>query len=598
MWFAAVYITVIFASVDGTRLRHSNPPIFHPETDNIGGMRVLYAAPPGAKVPKPAVPGMPPPLPNGLKGIAMLFHACGRNSADWFQLPEESAMVEKLFQREFAVVAPTEAPGAPGGCWVPTVDTPPVLAAMKFFLSSRGLDKLPLYGIGLSSGGGMASSLQYAGLQFAGLHLNSSPGGAKKNSPGYFTKKGFPPTSFVYFPADTYAAPDDIRAAETALVLNRVPVQILELQPKPVTDLAARVEAAGLGPDTGPKLVQQLEKWNLVENRYGQNYMMMASADQALSRLVADPAWNPIVATKSKMVYEELHAVEGIHGPSVEYFDQSLDFLLDPTHNPAAHEPPAVSSGGAAIVPFANIAVSSTHVPQQVAAAPLPQQAASASVQPMPAPAVAPVVSPEVRQTAPFLAAVPSPAMQAAVVPVKLPTTPAAHSITPPTAATLVTATLAPKTPVSAAAGGMTCPKRATGRLDGSLSQRVLMLSPKALKNLEGNDEKLGTMVKFLCTCLKVRIEARPASQTQEAALMLLAGQTLPLPDEGRSAESPDIDLRAAKVVLCHGEAESECKQCASWDPFTQGRKPSSQRISAYLNKFATMKHQGSSWHP
>lgn len=571
MWFAAVYLPVaLLTRAEAARLRHNNAPIFHVENDNIGGMRVLYAAPPGAKVPLPSVPGMPPPVPTGLKGVAMLFHACGRNSADWFQLPEESQMVQKLFERGFAVVAPTEAPNAPGGCWVPAVDTTPVYTTMHTFLSTRGLDKLPLYGIGLSSGGGMAASLQYAGMKFAGLHLNSSPGGAKKNNPGYFARPGFPPTSFVYFTADNYAAPDDIRTAETALTLNHVPVQVLELQPKPVEELATRVQAAGIDQETGMKLVKQLESWNLVENRYGQNFMMMMTADQALNRLLATPAWNPSVAKASKTMYEELHLVEGVHGPSVEYFDQSLDFLLDPTHNAALHEPPA--PGQAPAVPSAP---ATSIAPAPVVFAEPPSMATSQPVQ-MPVLVSQPVAAPFLAPGAPPLAAqfpapvslnVAPPMAPAPIAPAHLP------AATPVAVAPKATPAAAQNSPNAVPVAGMTCSKRATGQLDGSLSQRVLMLSPTALSLLEAHDVELGGKVSYLCTCLKVRIETRPASQTAEAALMMLGGTTLTLPDEGRTAESPDIDLRAAKVVLCHGEAESECKQCASWDPFVQPRK-------------------------
>jgi len=558
MWFAAVYLTgVVFDTAGAAHLRHSNAPIFHVENDNIAGMRVLYAAPPGARVPKPSVPGMPPPIPSGLKGVAMLFHACGRNSADWFQLPEESQMVQKLFERGFAVVAPTESPNAPGGCWVPAIDTTPVYTAMHAFLTSRGLDKLPLYGIGLSSGGGMAASLQYTGMKFSGLHLNSSPGGAKKNNPGYFARPGFPPTSFVYFTADTYAAPDDIRTAETALTLNHVPVQVLELQPKPVEELATRVQAMGMDQETGMKLVKQLESWNLVENRYGQNFMMMMTADQALNRLIANPTWNPQVAKASKTMYEELHLVEGVHGPSVEYFDQSLDFLLDPAHDATAHEPPA--DGQAPSVPSAPVVATVPAV--SVAEAPA-MPAAQFTMTPGTQP---PAAQPPAVQ-------LPS-AVSMNSVPATIPVVASvAHHPAPAPAA--VVATPAPQiSPKAQPVAGMTCSKRATGQLDGSLSQRVLMLSPKALSELEEHDVELGAKVSYLCTCLKVRIENRPASQTSEAALMMLGGQTLVLPDEGRSAASPDIDLRAAKVVLCHGEAEAECKQCASWDPFVQPRK-------------------------
>lgn len=458
MWFAAASLMVILALADAARFQHSNPPIFQVQADKIAGMRVLYAAPPAAKVPKPSVRGMPPAVPVGLNGVALLFHACGRDSADWFQLPEESQMVQKLFDRGFAVVAPTEGVGSPGGCWVPAVDTVPVNTAMKLFLTSRGLDKLPLFGIGLSSGGDMAAALQFAGLKFAGLHLNNSPGGAKKNHPGFFGGKGFPPTSFVHFPADTIATPDDIRTAEEALTRNHVPVQVLELQPKPVTELAARVEAAGLGPDTGMKLVRQLEKWNLVENRYGQNFMTMMTSDQALTRLIADPAWYDLVKTKSKMLHEELHLVEGVHGTSAEHFDLSLDFLLDPTHNPALHEP-AVVSGEATSASAATVA----------AVAPVPQ---------MPFPQLVPVQ-------------------------------PARAAAKSPAAPLLANASKAQQASTrTQAIGGITCSKQATDQ-NGSLSQRVLMLSPKVLSMLEAHDVEVGAKVSYLCTCLKVRIDRK-----------------------------------------------------------------------------------------
>jgi hypothetical protein len=473
-------------------------------------------------------------------------------------------MVQKLFERGFAVVAPPESPNAPGGCWVPAVDTVPVYQTMQTFLSTRGLDKLPLYGIGLSSGGGMAASLQYTGMKFAGLHLNSSPGGAKKNNPGYFARPGFPPTSFVYFTADTYASPDDIRTAETALTLNHVPVQVLELQPKPVEDLASRVQALGMDQETGMKLVKQLEAWNLVENRYGQNFMMMMTADQALNRFLAHPTWNPFVAKASKTMYEELHLVEGVHGPSVEYFDQSLDFLLDPTHNAALHEPPA--PGQAPAVPNAPVtpSVPAAAVPAQPPSVPASQPAVVPTMQSQAAPFLAPGTSPPAAQFATGNAVTLNAAQP--IAPAKHPDAVSAASIAPKVHA-------APAPPKAVPVGGITCSKRATGQLDGSLSQRVLMLSPTALSLLEAHDVELGAKVSYLCTCLKVSIENRPPSQTAEAALTMLGGQMLVLPDEGRTAESPDIDLRAAKVVLCHGEAEAECKQCASWDPFVQPRK-------------------------
>lgn len=493
-------------------------------------------------------------------------------------------MVQKLFARGFAVVAPAEQPNAPGGCWVPTIDTAPVYAAMTQFLNTRGLNQLPLYGIGLSSGGGMAVSLAAAGLPFAGLHLNSSPGGAKKDNPGYFSKRiKWPPVSFVYMPADTYAAPDDIRTAETALTVMQAPVQVLEVQPKPIEELAERVDRAGiLGPGAGAKLVQQLQTWGLVESRYGQNFMVMSSADQALSRLILDPVWGPQVKKVSKAVYEELHLVEGVHGPTVEDFDTSLDFLTGASQNaaqpaPAAAAAPPVAPPPVAAQPF----LAASAVPSQQAQQP-PSAALPATATPVAAPAiVAPAQgAPAVTAPAPFApsATVPMPAAPAvvaaaaptAVVPVAAAeVAPAVSAPVPPQSAVpSVPAVVAPATSSSS----MSCGAR-HARTDGSEAQRVLSLSKGALAGLEAHHAQLSPFVNFLCTCLKVRISERPTTQTAEAAVTFLNGQTIAMPDEGRSADSPDVDLRAAKVILCHGEAQSECQQCASWDPFVRPRK-------------------------
>merc|ERR1719171_2367424 len=101
--------------------------------------------------------------------------------------------------------------------------------------------------------------------------------------------------------------------------------------------------------------------------------------------------------------------------------------------------------------------------------------------------------------------ALPPATMQAAAVPV--PVTMNAGSMntnTAPGTGSLVANTANHPDPAAQATkavpvAGITCSKRATGQLDGSLSQRVLMLSPKALSALEAHDVELGAKVSFLC---------------------------------------------------------------------------------------------------
>merc|ERR1719375_49159 len=47
-----------------------------------------------------------------------------------------------------------------------------------------------------------------------------------------------------------------------------------------------------------------------------------------------DPSWASLVKSKRTFrgLWEELKVIEGVHGPTAERFDESIDFLLDPEH--------------------------------------------------------------------------------------------------------------------------------------------------------------------------------------------------------------------------------------------------------------------------
>merc|ERR1719387_3319009 len=79
-----------------------------------------------------------------------------------------------------------------------------------------------------------------------------------------------------------------------------------------------------------------MEMWGFIEKRKDVPYLSFNTADQFMGRLSLDPTWSQSPMMKSKQMlrglWEELKVMEGVHGPTAERFDESIDFLLDPEH--------------------------------------------------------------------------------------------------------------------------------------------------------------------------------------------------------------------------------------------------------------------------
>merc|ERR1719428_44609 len=139
--------------------------------------------------------------------------------------------------------------------------------------------------------------------------------------------------------------------------MNKVPVQALEVQPKSVYDLPKRAGRMGLEKKLVEDMVEQLRLWGLTEHRYGKEHLIYGTADGSLSKLMEDPRWSALVFQRSKYIFEELHVVEGVHNPTAEKFEASLNFLMDPRHGEKGATPVASASPAApAVAPAAPVA--------------------------------------------------------------------------------------------------------------------------------------------------------------------------------------------------------------------------------------------------
>lgn len=308
----------------------SNPGdiVFEPKAEIVGNVAIMHQAPPGTSVPRPAVYGAPVPTPSeGIHGVFLVFHSCGQQPRDLFEAPEERKMMTSILRRGFIILAPEAQPNEnPANCWRPLSDAPGVSRMVTEFRALRGLALLPLYGVGISSGGVILGAMAYYGAPFAGCHFNVAP--------PQMLRAGLPPMSFVDMHYDTYGPRVAVEQAAEELKKLQVPVQVINVEPKPIADLETRLKGLGFPDDMMPTIKKFAENWGFEEKKPDGEYLALNTADQFLGRLAMDPNWAYIAKNKEKWLdlFEELHDIEGVHGATSERFDESLDFLMDPSH--------------------------------------------------------------------------------------------------------------------------------------------------------------------------------------------------------------------------------------------------------------------------
>lgn len=114
--------------------------------------------------------------PSNAHGVLVLFHGCNHNPEDWFQLPSETTLISKAFERGFVCVAIPSFDRQGSRCWSPEADTKRVNEAYTHVIHPRWKN-LPIVGAGASSGGTFLTFLansQTIPLRAAAVYI--SPG--------------------------------------------------------------------------------------------------------------------------------------------------------------------------------------------------------------------------------------------------------------------------------------------------------------------------------------------------------------------------------------------------------------------------------------
>lgn len=295
---------------------------FHPLQSISGGVRFL------SSLPSDLQPGASP------RGLFVLFHGCQRSAESFFHLPEESAMTAAVLKRGFAVMAVDTVIPRVGDCW-DMVDAPKLAQALVQAKTHPSFQKIPLYGLGVSSGGMMLARLVGGfRLPFAGLIFNVSP-----HRPELFTGNTvWPRTSFVHAKYDNWAPPNMVLAAAKLLQQRGTPVQVLSTGPKPLHELPLFASRLGIQPGTLSLVVDILFKAGFVKvlpdptvHSRKHVFLAPAAADAAFDYLRKTSVANILAALPDggRGLREEMHVLAGIHGVTSEYFNKALDFIVE-----------------------------------------------------------------------------------------------------------------------------------------------------------------------------------------------------------------------------------------------------------------------------
>ena len=106
------------------------------------------------------------------RGLMVLLHGCGRRSASFFYSPEGRIIVRAASRvKKYAVLAVAKREDT--GCW-DMAEADAVAFHIQTIRSDRGLQHVPLFGFGASSGGGMIGALT-SHIPFCAVNIQISP---------------------------------------------------------------------------------------------------------------------------------------------------------------------------------------------------------------------------------------------------------------------------------------------------------------------------------------------------------------------------------------------------------------------------------------
>jgi hypothetical protein len=146
------------------------------------------------------------------KGILFLAHGCQHSALDFWPsnpkceecvgLPEEHKIVKKALESKYTVLAISSHSQGHGGCWAARHDNNRVLKVLKKIKSEDTYKRLPVFALGVSSGGSFVAQLPEVLQQIAAVFVMVG-----HSDISFVSKKvQYPPSQWIHMPRDRILA--------------------------------------------------------------------------------------------------------------------------------------------------------------------------------------------------------------------------------------------------------------------------------------------------------------------------------------------------------------------------------------------------------
>jgi hypothetical protein len=265
-------------------------------------------------------------------GIVLLFHGCNHDGIHWFTLPEERAILKFLLSHGYAVISFSSQDREGSRCWdgsFPAVANSDAVRVSQAFprviekaLGEEG-KKLPLYGVGASSGGIFVTILHQL-IPFKGIEIIISLGNIKALKWAQEQSQIKPRIPFVYMPKDTrFAGLSQI--SQQVQRLKGLPVKTFACKPKPVSAAWLSRSIDSLSLQQANEVVEKLIKMSIIDKETG---MFLKNPGQAWS-WIASEVLEGFDKITIECFEEAFQLAYGEHELTREHIEEVWSFFTD-----------------------------------------------------------------------------------------------------------------------------------------------------------------------------------------------------------------------------------------------------------------------------
>lgn len=263
-------------------------------------------------------------IPTSPKAVLFLAHGCGGKAPDWWDksekcsicvgLPEERLIVLHALSRNFAVLTISSAEK----CWTFEEEIVKVKNIIEWWVEKNNLQKLPLTGLGASSGGYFLSALA-SDMKFKGITVMIASGIFNAND----LTINYPPTLFVHMPKDRRTKKMIVKYMES---LKRIGIDVADIEcmkiPLSSTTFSDRIP--GINQAVSTKLFELFQQKGFIDNM---GYMKSDGREVNWKEALKGNGEFSSVSELTRHIQEEMNLAYAYHEMTSLHMDQILDWF-------------------------------------------------------------------------------------------------------------------------------------------------------------------------------------------------------------------------------------------------------------------------------